>query len=219
MKFIGLLKKSFSFLSVAVLASICTCVVFAQKLDVNYKDLTFYLDGQRIDVSAVDANNNQAKPFIANGITYVPVSSVAKAFGKDVSWNDKNEIFFTSKTVNNNNSNQNSNQNLDNTQVKSKEKLDAGSNFSYSDLSFYKDYDDPDEIKVRAQVTNNSGRDYRKANFEVSAYDANGKLLGSSIEDEEYFNNNTTRNLSEDIDHLSNPDSVKSVKIKFINGY
>ena len=164
------------------------------------------MDSKKIDVTAVDSNGNQVKPFVSNGVTYVPVSAVANAFGKEVAWKD-GSIYFTSKDTNKNNITSESNW------------LNAGSGFSYTNLSFCKDNDDHDEIKVSCTVKNNSGTNYKKANFEVSAYDVAGNLLGSSVEDIENFRGDTERNLSEDIDHLRNVDDVSSVKIKFLSGH
>lgn len=64
----------------------------AESITAVYQNIKLVVDGVLIEPK--DANGNAVEPFIYNGTTYLPVRSVAQAFGKEVSWNGENATVF-----------------------------------------------------------------------------------------------------------------------------
>ena len=52
----------------------------------DYADMKVTLNGQAVDLR--DAYGNQVEPFTINGTTYLPVASIGKALGLNVSWDN-----------------------------------------------------------------------------------------------------------------------------------
>ncbi|WP_024831999.1 right-handed parallel beta-helix repeat-containing protein [Ruminiclostridium josui] len=65
------------------------------KLSVVYDNIKIYIDGTLFQPK--DSNGNDIKPFISKGITYLPVSALSKALGKDVSWDGKTKSIYIGK--------------------------------------------------------------------------------------------------------------------------
>lgn len=79
-----------------------TFTVFSQPItktiEATYENIKIYVDGNLI--SPKDANGNSVEPFMSNGTTYLPVRAVAKALGKDVSWDDASKsVYLGAKPV------------------------------------------------------------------------------------------------------------------------
>ncbi len=62
------------------------------KLSVIYDNIKIYVDGTLFQPK--DANGKDIKPFISKGVTYLPVSALSKALGKDVSWDGKTKSIY-----------------------------------------------------------------------------------------------------------------------------
>lgn len=64
----------------------------SESITAVYQNIKLVVDGVLIEPK--DANGNAVEPFIYNGTTYLPVRSVAQAFGKEVSWDGENATVF-----------------------------------------------------------------------------------------------------------------------------
>ena len=58
----------------------------------DYANMKVTLNGQAVDLR--DAYGNQVEPFTINGTTYLPVASIGKALGLNVSWDDSTRRSF-----------------------------------------------------------------------------------------------------------------------------
>ncbi|MGN1098150.1 MAG: stalk domain-containing protein, partial [Clostridia bacterium] len=69
----------------------------AESITAVYQNIKLVVDGVLIEPK--DANGNTVEPFIYNGTTYLPVRSVAEAFGKEVLWDGENATVFLGSEV------------------------------------------------------------------------------------------------------------------------
>ena len=86
--------------------------------------------------------------------------------------------------------------------------------FSYSNVSFKEQLS---MTIVIGEMTNNSNKDYTIANFMVSAYDNNGKLIGTGYINISNFSNGQTKTFEGFVDADYN--SISKYKIQFENGF
>ncbi len=67
-------------------------------IPVVYDNIKIFVDGALIQPK--DANGEVIKPFISNGVTYLPVAALSKALGRDVSWDGETKSVYIGKKPN-----------------------------------------------------------------------------------------------------------------------
>lgn len=90
------------FLAGLTVASLLWSTVFAapvqKKITAVYNDIKVYFEGEQVQLK--DGNGNKIEPFIADGITYLPVRAISQIMGKDISWDGKrNSVYIGKKPV------------------------------------------------------------------------------------------------------------------------
>ena len=65
-----------------------------EKIQVQYNDISIYIDAQRI--KPADADGNVVEPFIYNGTTYLPVRAISEALDKTVRWEETTKSIYIS---------------------------------------------------------------------------------------------------------------------------
>lgn len=84
------------FLMAIILVSSVTYAATGQKsVKIFYNNIKIFIDGAQF--TAKDTNGKVIEPFTMDGNTYLPVKSVANAFGKDVIWDSKKSSFYIGK--------------------------------------------------------------------------------------------------------------------------
>ena len=86
------MKTKLKICAAALLASVAIgATVYAanltKKIDVLYDDIKIL--SNNIEFMPVDEQGSQVEPFIYEGTTYLPVSAVSEALGKNVSWDSE----------------------------------------------------------------------------------------------------------------------------------
>ncbi len=99
------MKKSSKYLvlSVAIIIMICTAFpvmanMFKEQITVS-KGINVYLDG--VKLNPIDSYGNPVEVFAYNGTTYLPVSVIAEAVGKSISWDEKTNSVYLGGSGNN----------------------------------------------------------------------------------------------------------------------
>jgi len=82
-------------LSISVIGVTALASPAKSTIPVVYDDIKIYVDGTLIELK--DSSGNVIKPFISNGVTYLPVAAVSRALGKDVSWDGKTKSIYIGK--------------------------------------------------------------------------------------------------------------------------
>lgn len=84
-----------------IITSLVFCTIFAapvtKSIQAVFSGVRIALDGQILDLK--DANGNKVEAFGYNGTTYLPVRAIANAFGKDVTYDAKENIIYLGKVV------------------------------------------------------------------------------------------------------------------------
>lgn len=71
-------------LGISILGVTVLAAPIENKISVVYDNIKIYVDG--VLIQPKDADGKTIKPFISNGVTYLPVAALSKALGKDISW-------------------------------------------------------------------------------------------------------------------------------------
>lgn len=79
---------------VVSLMSTAAATLGKKAIDVEYKNLRVFLDGE--ELSLTDANGKTVEPFAYNGTTFVPVRAISEALGIDVFYYDFESTGFIS---------------------------------------------------------------------------------------------------------------------------
>ncbi|GHV43168.1 hypothetical protein FACS189490_13190 [Clostridia bacterium] len=61
------------------------------------KPITIYVDGETVNITQKDSNGNVVQPFVSDGATYLPVKTVAEAFGKTAEWEGSTASVYIGK--------------------------------------------------------------------------------------------------------------------------
>ncbi|MCL2152181.1 MAG: right-handed parallel beta-helix repeat-containing protein [Oscillospiraceae bacterium] len=69
----------------------------SQKIDVAYRDIKIYVDGEIIIPK--DATGEIVEPFIYNGTTFLPVRAVSEALGKTVEWDGPTNSVYIGESI------------------------------------------------------------------------------------------------------------------------
>ncbi len=78
----------------AVVLAFCLAAAPAAFAEEDDTPIRVYLDGDRLTLT--DADGNKVEPVIIDGVTYLPVRSVANALGLGVSWNERTRSVYLS---------------------------------------------------------------------------------------------------------------------------
>ncbi|MGE5631215.1 MAG: NPCBM/NEW2 domain-containing protein [Caulobacteraceae bacterium] len=84
-----------------IITSFVFCTIFAapvtKSIQVVFSGVKIALDGKILDLK--DASGKKVEPFQYNGTTYLPIRAVANAFGKDVSFDEKENTIYLGEVV------------------------------------------------------------------------------------------------------------------------
>lgn len=65
---------------------------FIKTIDVSYRDIKIYIDGDLL--TPKDASGALVEPFIYNGTTYLPARAISEALGKTVEWDEETNSVY-----------------------------------------------------------------------------------------------------------------------------
>ena len=93
------MKKKFVTTVIILLALITTSVSAAVLQATTAPNIKIVIDG--VVQNFKDANGNKVDPVVIDGVTYLPLRSVADAFGKEVSWDGNTSTITIGDSTNN----------------------------------------------------------------------------------------------------------------------
>ncbi len=84
-----------------IITSVVFCTIFAapvtKSIQAVFSGVKVALDGKILDLK--DANGNKVEAFSYNGTTYLPVRAIANAFGKEVTFDAKENTIYLGKVL------------------------------------------------------------------------------------------------------------------------
>lgn len=153
----------------------------------DYANMKVTLNGQAVDLR--DAYGNEVEPFTINGTTYLPVASIGKALGLNVSWDNSTKTVILSTASGGQSTGTNSGATNTNTntgsyigEAKAKEIALSHAGVSASQATFVRSQFEYDDGRAVYDVDFWSGN--KEYDYEIDA--ATGEILSYDFDAERY---------------------------------